>query len=861
MAIEQQDEWATEEEWVDEPIEEPVVEEPGMVGRAWDALNKPLVDLSPAANRAADYVDAPELDDTGWGARLKGFGAGAIQGLGDVVSSLTSPLELGLAAASGGSSFAAKRGLSGVAKGLAAAEGILGAGETAHGLGEVYGGAQEGNLARIGMGIAEAAGGGAGMKQGFDGFTAKPKPVAPSPESVAKIAEPTPNSDWVDIDSTVDGMVDEALNQPKPNSTNDLFTELKTKMQPQEDEASALFDRHMTGELSDNDYAIAQNELNRKYGIKGQDLPVSETVPETKITYGSPEPPPSKPKIKVRINRETNTLEPDLSDEVTAKIFNSAKTGEAVPDGQRLNPDDELDLDDILNPKESDTPNRQSAIAMANARQPELGLENPNGFYSSGESPISKREAWESEGAEQLSLLNPQFNRVPTNTPEKPVNPVIARKRLEAFLNAKQGELPGNLKEPKPDVFRPGGRPMKPQEITKTQEWLGLPRAIQSALDLSFPLRQGLGLIHTKGWWKAWPDMVRSFGSDEVYNGVMDSIAARPNFSGRVVKLKNGKEVVEQSLAQKAGLAITDIVNHREEELGSKIALQIPGIGKGIKASNRAYNAFANKLRADAFDALIAQNPKAKTDLVLAKQLADYVNNASGRGNLGKWEGAAAALNNTLFSPRLMASRMQMLNPKNYIFTRPEVRKEYLKSALFGAGTWLSLAGLAKAGGAEVVMDPENSDFGKIKIGNTRLDPAGGFQQYIVLASRLAKGGLDKAREAPGRRYSGRAFAPTPTSDVVNFIKNKMAPNTRFATGPWTANKAQPFELGDQALRTFTPIMLQDISEILQEDPELAWTLLPGLVGVGSNTYEPGKQSPTLLPKGIWNREKDFTFR
>lgn len=793
------DEWEdTGDVWVDEPIAEPepVVEEPSFASRALDtgkkaydwAFNKPITDI---ASRAARGISGALESDVDTGipfinkanAMGKGFLQGSIEATGDLITSFLTPGELGLAAASGGSSLAARRGLSGVAKGLAAAEGILGAGESAHGAGEIYQGAREGNLARVGTGIAEMAGGGAGAKQGWDNFITPPRPkVIPKttlPEPVAKVAEPTvkpevipkPDADWVDIDSTVDNMVDEALTAERviPKETAPV---------------------------------------------------VAETIKP-------------KPKIRVKINPLTNSLEPDLTDEVTAKVFNSAKTGEPIPDGQRLNPDDEIDLNDLT----------QGTMFQ----------------LESDYKPMTKFAAEAPDKTAALELVDARQGEM--KDVRQPDSTVKATNEAGDLTNANQPELPGGIKQPKPDKFKPGGRPMKQHPVTKTQEWLGLPRALQSAFDLSFPLRQGLGLIHTKGWWKAWPDMLKSFGSDEAYNGVMDSIAARPNFRGRVITTKAGKEVVEQSLAQKAGLAITDIVNHREEELGSKIALQIPGIGKGIKASNRAYNAFANKLRADAFDALIAQNPKAKTDLVLAKQLAAFVNNASGRGNLGQWEGAAAALNNTLFSPRLMASRMQMLNPKNYIFTRPEVRKEYLKSALSMAGTWLSLAGLARAGGAEVVMDPENSDFGKIKIGNTRLDPAGGFQQYIVLASRLAKGGLDKMRESPDRRYSGKAFAPTPTSDLVNFVKNKIAPNTRFATGPWTANKSQPFELGDQAIRTFTPIMLQDLSEILQEDPELAWTLLPGLVGVGSNTYEPGKQSPTLLPSSVWNREKDITFR
>lgn len=788
------DEWQdTGEVWEDVP-EEPVVEERGMVGRAWDALNKPLVDLSPAASRAANFIDEPSLDDTPASAGWKGFAAGAIQGLGDVVSGLTSPLELGLAAASGGSSLAAKRGLSGVAKGLAATEGLLGAAESAHGVGEIYGGAKEGNLARVGMGIVETAGGGAGMKQGFDGFTAKPKPVAPTPESIPEpTPEPiakvdTPDTEWVDIDSTVDGMVDEALATPKkPNE--ELIPE-----------------------------------------------PVAETVIPEAVT---PEPViaaapvKEKPKIKVRINRETNSLEPDLDDPLTAKVFKSAITGEPVPNGQRINPDEEIDFSE--------------ALAMANARQPELGVRVPD-------NPIKATgEAGDLTGAKQQEMKDVRVNDSILPDNGLPLN------RVEAARQAimQQSELPGNLRQPKPDKFVPGGRPAPVVTgPTGIKAVFGLAKAINSSYDLSAPLRQGLGLIHTKGWWKAWPDMFKALGSEKSYDALMDSINARPNFRGREVIAKNGKKVIEQSFAQKAGLSMTDMNSQREEAFVSKIADKIPG----VKASGRAYNAFLNKVRADAFDSLIAANPHAKTDMVLAKELASFVNNASGRGDLGSWEASGRKLNEYMFSPKLMASRLQMLNLKNYIYTRPEVRQQYLQSMLATAATWTSLAGLAKAGGAEVVMDPDSSDFGKIKIGDTRLDPAGGFQQYLVLAHRISKGGFDKIFRGTGR-YKKDIFT-SGGNDLAQFIENKLAPSARFVAGAYGASKNRPFELADQTLRSFTPIMLQDISEILQKNPDLAWVLIPGAFGMGSNTYNSKDQDTTLIPPSMgWNRKKDFTVR
>jgi hypothetical protein len=201
-----------------------------------------------------------------------------------------------------------------------------------------------------------------------------------------------------------------------------------------------------------------------------------------------------------------------------------------------------------------------------------------------------------------------------------------------------------------------------------------------------------------------------------------------------------------------------------------------------------------------------------------------------------------------------------MLNPKNYIYTRPEVRKEYLKSTLATAATWGTLAGIAKAGGAEVSMDPDSADFGKIKIGDTRLDPAGGFQQYLVLAHRLAKGGFDKTFRGTGR-YKKDIFT-TGGNDLVQFIENKLAPSARFTFGPYAASNKRPFELGDQVLRSFTPIMIQDISEILQKNPELAWVLIPGAFGMGSNTYNSKDKDTTLIPPSLgWDRTKDFTVK
>lgn len=864
-----------DEDWVDDwedeviPEPEPVAEEPSLLRRGWDAISQPLTDLpSRMVKPIADWVDAPDLDTSNFGTQLKGFGAGALQGAGDLITSFTSPLELGMGAATLGSGMLAKRGLQGAASGVNAIGRGLSGLETAHGAGEVF--SPNSTLTERGMGLAEMAGGIAGMRH---------SPSIPEPEIIPSvrrnpgqvIPEPNPSSlipeQTIELQSRTipEEVIPEQFLLPEleksssaPNLVDDVSNwiddEIDTALGSSVPETPAVqnipeppavpetvIPKPILRSQGPVDYSPTAEIAARKKLIDAGARPEDLAGMSNKQIIDTANP-PAKPKVKMRLNKETNSLEPDLDDPLTAKLFTSARSNKPVPEFERLNPDTEIDINEAWN--------------MADAHQPDLmrpDFKPSSEFLPTDPNPINRKDPL--ADSRQGFFRTKEF----PESDGKPIN----RKEAFKLKTAGQGELPGNLRQSQPAKMIPGGRPSKPIVETKLQQWMGIPRAIQSAMDLSFPLRQGLPLIHTKGWWKAWPDMVKSFGSEATYKGVMDSIAERPNFRGREITLRDGTKKVEQSLAQKAGLAITDLTSHREESIGSSLAEKIPGLGRGIRGSNRAYNAFANKLRADTFDDLIAKNPAAKTNLVLAKELANYVNNASGRGDLGALEKSATVLNNMLFSPRLMASRAQMLNPKNYIYTRPEVRKEYMKSALASAGTWLSLAGMAKAAGAEVSMDMESSDFGKLKFGDTRLDPAAGFQQYIVLAARLAKGGAQKVLgDKDGRYSSGKPFAPTFAGDIGNFFSNKMSPNLRLATGPFTANKAQPFEVGDNVLRTFTPIMLQDVSEILQENPELAWALIPGAVGVGNNTYRPGKQSPTLIPPSLgWNRKKDITIR
>ncbi len=750
----------------------------------WDRINEPLTDAPTRAGKfLASKMDQPTLDSSPTGndswsdtlkkmnAMVKGFGAGATEGLGDLATRMTSPLELGMALASGGASMARRGGLMGLSRGLEAANMLASGAETIHGAGEVI--RPDATLSEKLSGGVEAGLGALGVKHSLPNLKRVAKATPASLPT--KLAAETPElpdlsigKQPVSIDNTVDDMLDEALaNRPAP-------------VQP----------------------------------------PVQQ-----------------KPKIKVKYNPQTNSLEPDLSDELTAKLTKSVRTGEPVPQNERISPDTEIDIDDLV--------------------QDNFDFNKPTSDYK----PTTPFAAKSLDKNSALDLVEGRQNELPGARVAD--DGVRAKGEAGDLTNASQSELPGNIREPKPDEFQPWGKPEKElPKPTKTQEVLGLSKALQSIFDLSFPLRQGRTLIHTKGWWKAWGDSIRSGKSKEMYDGVMQSIGERPNFRGKITRDAEGNiKSVGKSLAQEAGLEITDIPTKREEALGSALAEKIPGIGKIVGASNRAYNAFANKLRADVFDDLIEKNPHAKTDLTVAKAIAAYVNNASGRGDLGKLEPIANTLNNVLFSPRFAKSRFHMMNPRNLLFSKPEVRNEYIKSAASMAGSWITVAKLAEYAGAQVSWDPESSEFGKIKINNTRIDPGAGFQQPLVLMYRLMKGTGQKIF-GYGGRYDKSPFV-TGAGDLGNFLEGKLAPNARFGWNLFNADKNKPFETGDQSMKLVTPIFLQGLSELAQEDPEMAWLAGLDFLGVGSNTYKDKndwKKPTRLLPEGLFPRKSDLTF-
>lgn len=413
-----------------------------------------------------------------------------------------------------------------------------------------------------------------------------------------------------------------------------------------------------------------------------------------------------------------------------------------------------------------------------------------------------------------------------------------------------------------------------------------MPRTIMSSMDFSAPLRQGLVAVaaHPIIAAKVMAKMFEAAASKKVFDRWFHDLRENPEFK----------------IMEKSGLAITDPHDPRlaakEEAFMNNIAQKIPFAGtRLIAGSERAYVLFLNKIRADIFnqgvEAFEANGKTFENNPELYKALASHVNNITGRGGLHPHvEVASPLLNSIFFAPRLVSSRINLLtnfmNPKFYMKVPKEVRKMYFKDMakfiLFGT----SLLGLSAAAGAGVEPDPRSSDGLKVKVGDTRYDILGGFQQYIRLVSEMAMGNRKSAKTGEMQDLNGQgAFGETRGAVLGRFVRSKLSPVPGMALdalsgrdlmgnkivydqklklhSPYQKEKTWIEEYGGNML----PLIANDISDAFEKQgiKSVATVGLPAAFGVGTMTYSkdnrPKRPSEVPSKKSSHADHKERTAR
>jgi hypothetical protein len=413
---------------------------------------------------------------------------------------------------------------------------------------------------------------------------------------------------------------------------------------------------------------------------------------------------------------------------------------------------------------------------------------------------------------------------------------------------------------------RLANRPLSERTSDTIKDAANIPKSLQASLDFSAVLRQGAML-------SAGHPIIAAKSFIEMF---------RQTFSSKRAKdwMSDLRDTDAYSLMKSSDLYLSEPsvkLSAREEQFLSNFAERIPIIGKSLRigkfkipgldligGSNRAYSGYLNKLRSDVFingvDRLQEQDITFQNNPEAYKKWASFINNATGRGNLGAVEKHATSLNALFFSPRYVASRFNLLNralnPYTYFNTPWAVKKMELHNMLSFIGFYLLYTAINSAAGADVEWDPRSTNFLKMAYGNLKKDILGGFSQdirYIVQVltnERKSKSGITKIGEnwTEGAFNTSKKFARTKLAPIPSAIIN-------LGTGTdLVGNEVIP---KDEALRLVTPMVAQDIRKITNEygPTGLITVLLPSIFGEGNSIYkeyEPKEKSiKSQIKKGM----------
>lgn len=367
-----------------------------------------------------------------------------------------------------------------------------------------------------------------------------------------------------------------------------------------------------------------------------------------------------------------------------------------------------------------------------------------------------------------------------------------------------------------------------------TNKTAGNMKSLSASLDNSAIFRQGWKTLWTnpKIWSKnavnTFSTLARTVGGKNVMREVNAEIISSPNY-GRMVKaklaIKNAEEAFPESLAEK-----------------------IPALGRLYKASQDAYTGFVYKMRADVFDKYLEAAKNGGVDINSKEELeaiGNIVNSLTGRGNLGKLEPVANVVNNAFFSPRFLKANIDTFTQgmgaggAKTKFSRAQARKNLIKITA-GTATVLATADAIMPGSVE--WDPRSSDFGKIRVGDTRIDVTGGMGSLLVLLARGVSQQSKSASSGKITNLNSDEFGSRTTQDViVDFFVNKLSPAA--STGKHLIEgkdfHGNDTDLVKEAIRALTPIGVQNANELFTNPDSMnpfAGVALD-FVGLGTNTY------------------------
>ncbi|MEN6421102.1 MAG: hypothetical protein ABFD76_04080, partial [Smithella sp.] len=355
--------------------------------------------------------------------------------------------------------------------------------------------------------------------------------------------------------------------------------------------------------------------------------------------------------------------------------------------------------------------------------------------------------------------------------------------------------------------------------------------SLVASLDNSFIGRQGLKVLmtHPTVWWPAaresFRDIRKVLGGQDAHAALMADIYSRPN-------CLNG------------AYDTAKLIPKTEEQFPTSMPERVPYAGRMFKASQTAFEGAAIRMRTDLYDLLSNTAEEAGqnvTDKTWIEDVGRLINSLTARGAWGK-RGEPAIVRVILWAPKMLKANLDVLTAHGAGagLETGFARKEAALNLLKIVGSTAVLLAMAAAMGADVEDDPRSTDFGKIKVGDTRFDVTGGAASIITLAARLLSGSYKSASTGLIHNYGTKYAARTRWDAFIDFLTNKTSPPARVVVDMLKGKnwKGEPFTWSGAAYQALTPISIQNAIKLKDEaSADRVLGVIADFVGVNTQSF------------------------
>lgn len=421
-----------------------------------------------------------------------------------------------------------------------------------------------------------------------------------------------------------------------------------------------------------------------------------------------------------------------------------------------------------------------------------------------------------------------------------------------------------NPNAPKPYKFNP---------VTELLGLLGALRTGPASLDIGNVGRQGaVGGARHPGIWKDMLEAtVKAYGSQAYADAEMARMEADP-----VWKLLTGTQ--DESLQ-----ALAD-ARYRRGGGVAAVPAELPDVGSAMKVYGEGSSLAAGATRVPGFEGMnpsyISQAARklmpwltanerglatgmnvegykiakkwlepmlqagmdSPEDLAHYRALTNVINH--GRGYSGAKLADIVGSMQALYSAQYTFSRFNVLADPFVYWQYPEARKLATQNLLAFVGQNVAMMGFLGASGAvtgkwSVNADPRSSDFGQLRVGNTRIDTLAGFGPLVKTIAKIGAHATDAAGITNGASDDVKEV-----NDLLkSFIENKESPVAKIVSDYLLHNGKLPNLKDPKAdLQMVTPMLAWDIVDSITENK--GWNKVLGIptaalsaLGEGTSTY------------------------